>query len=376
MHPQALAGSIMTAQTGAVKDNTNWALLAGMRFVLAWIVTCAHMDAYFFNVPGPVRSMMYVGAKAAVVGFFLVSGYSIAASVKRYPTGFYRRRLLRVYPIYLLAIASAFLLERMITGDLVLPRGEVFQASSLVTTLGNVFFLQTFLVKPISYDVPVWSLAVEMSYYLLAPLLVRVPRWGLIAVIAVSAVSYACPRSDENGTAYFLFTHFNMLTYAWAWFMGYYLFIHRSSLVVVGFAALGAVLIMTNTYLNPEPYAVQTYLVGFAVVVLAAHNTITIRDALAKRVLNFLGNISYPLYLLQYPIILGAYAFWGTQNTVALLTLCLLGSTAAYYLVDVYLKHGAVWLIGQAPVIFGKPAAAPHFAHANKPQTVSRSGSQ
>jgi peptidoglycan/LPS O-acetylase OafA/YrhL len=90
-------------------------------------------------------------------------------------------------------------------------------------------------------------------------------------------------------------------------------------------------------------------------------------------VLNFLGNISYPLYLLQYPIILAAYAFWGTHNTVLLLALCLLGSTAAYYLVDVYLKQGVIRLMALARTSFGKTAPDAVFARGVEPQPVVRS---
>ena len=202
--------------------------------------------------------------------FFLVSGYSIAASLRRYPTGFYTRRLLRIYPIYLLTIVCAFILERAINGDLVMPGDEVFHPSGIWVAIANLFFLQTFIVKPIGFDIPVWSLAIEVAYYLAAPFLARLPKWTVLALIGVSAVSFASPRNGAAGPIYYLFTHFNMLTYAWAWMMGFYFYTSRHWAIVIGFAALGSVVIRLNTYLNPEPYAVATYLGALALVVIAA----------------------------------------------------------------------------------------------------------
>jgi peptidoglycan/LPS O-acetylase OafA/YrhL len=63
------------------------------------------------------------------------------------------------------------------------------------------------------------------------------------------------------------------------------------------------------------------------------------------RVLNFLGGISYPLYLLQYPIFIAAWTFAGIANGYRLLGLCLLGAVLGYILIDVYLRRGWLYIV-------------------------------
>jgi peptidoglycan/LPS O-acetylase OafA/YrhL len=334
-------------------SRTRWEVLAVLRFVLAWIVTCGHVTANFSDV-GPVTHFISdFGAKAAVVGFFLVSGYSIAGSLGRGRSGFYRRRFVRVYPIYAVALLMALALEFLLPAVVQMPRGDPTERHGLIAAFGNFFFLQTFVVKPISFNVAVWSLAIEVSYYLVAPILDHLPKWVVPAVIAISSVSYAAPRHDDWGVLYFVFTRLNALEYAWAWFMGYYLFAHRRPAVLAIFAVLGSALILQNRYLNPDPYSVATFL-GTLLVIFACGTGMLPRwsPALGKRALNLLGDLSYPLYLVQFPIFTAAWMLFGISNGVAIATLCLLGAIAAYYAIDVYCKRALVSALGWRETIW------------------------
>ncbi len=332
-----------------MEPRTRWGLLGGLRFLLAWIVVSSHVAFYASHVDLITYATSFLGQKAAVLGFFLVSGYSFAASLQRNPAHFYRRRLLRIYPLYVVAVVAAFALECATHRSIQMPHGDPVLGGGLLVAMGNLLFLQTYLVHPMAYDGPIWSLAIEMSYYLVAPLLLRLPKWVPLGVVAVSALSYAAPRHDGYGLVYFVFTRLNVLEYAWAWFMGYYLFVNRRIGVVLAFAALGAVLIKWNAYLNPEPYAAQTFLVSLAIIALAAHGTASrVMAPRVASVLNFLGDISYPLYLLQFPIFLAAYRFLGIDVAAGLLALCLIGATGAFYLVDVWLKQSLLRYVAAA----------------------------
>ncbi len=332
--------------TSAKSYQIDWELLAGLRFVLAGIVLCGHIDLYFSDPYGILHLIGDFGAKASVIGFFIVSGYSIAASLQRNPQDYHKRRFLRIYPVYLFAIAATLLLENALHGQLAMPNGDHLTALSPLAGLANAFFLQTFVVKPLVFDGAVWSLAIEVSYYLVAPLLPRLPKWTPLAIIAVSALSYSLPRHNDWGAVYYLFTRFNMLEWAWPWFMGYFLFFNSRPLVLLGFAALGAALMGTNMLFNPEPLSVVTFLACLALIVVAERGRPLrqIAPGLA-RALGWLGNVSYPLYLVQFPIFLGAWGLFGISNPAWLITLCLAGSIATYYAVDVYLKRRLVAMI-------------------------------
>ena len=334
----------------------NWYLLDALRFVLAAIVACHHLTYYFADVNPAMRFADDLGAKAAVLGFLLVSGFSIAASLhKSGRGGFYRRRLWRIYPIYLFALVATVILTLALGGVAHLPAGEPIQSDDVVrTTLGNLVFLQTFVVKALAFNGPTWSLAVEVSYYLVAPLMLRLPRWCVLVVIGVSAVSYSLPRHDDLGPIYFVFTRLNAIEYAWAWFMGYFLFANRSVVTTLGLAAVSCLLIVNNGVLNPEPYAAATFLACLGVVFLAVRpSRAGPASPAVVRLCRLLGGVSYPLYVLQFPVFIAGYAFLGVTNAAVLLLLCIAAATIAYYAIDGFVKGGLLRLLSRSVL---KPA--------------------
>ena len=86
-------------------------LLGGLRFALATIVVGAHL--VWFSPNSHLTKLAYFSAIAAVLGFLMVSGYSIAHSLAQSETGFYRRRLRRIMPLYVLALCLGFAIGRM-----------------------------------------------------------------------------------------------------------------------------------------------------------------------------------------------------------------------------------------------------------------------
>lgn len=92
-----------------------WPVLGGLRFFLAWVVLCSHLR---HSVPAGDLLMSFQNFNnfSAVLGFLLISGFSIAHSVSKATEGFYRRRFIRVYPLYLAAIIISiipFFLSRL-----------------------------------------------------------------------------------------------------------------------------------------------------------------------------------------------------------------------------------------------------------------------
>ncbi|MDO6519616.1 acyltransferase family protein [Zobellia uliginosa] len=112
----------------------------------------------------------------AVLLFFIISGFSIGLSTFKRPlvgkdsiNTYIYRRLKRILPIYWLAILLAFIIGAIL-GLLYLSD---FSVGNLI---GNLLFLQTSASIPESWAVPyglngpLWSLAFEMFFYLLFPL--------------------------------------------------------------------------------------------------------------------------------------------------------------------------------------------------------------
>jgi peptidoglycan/LPS O-acetylase OafA/YrhL len=123
----------------------------------------------------PVRSFLYQWLNLGQYGvfvFFLVSGYIVPASLERKGSvrGFWIGRALRLYPMFLVALAlSAVAYE---TGH-----GTVANAGRhpLTAILGWVFMLQN-LLAGLNVPVVTWTLSYEMVFYLLIAALFS---WGV-----------------------------------------------------------------------------------------------------------------------------------------------------------------------------------------------------
>lgn len=328
----------------ASSNQTDWQSLALLRFFLAWVVLCGHLHVFTGYASPWVGAFHAFGGKAAVVGFLLVSGYSIAASLERGSVGFYPRRFLRIYPLYFCAVALAGLVQ-LTAGDLTrvkLP-DIVSGGRDVLTYVGNLLLLQTFVVKPIAFDGPLWSLAIEVFYYALAPLFVRMrPRW-LLALVAFSLLCAALPRRDDLGLPYFVLTKLNALRYLWCWLLGF-LLRRAPSAALAPLSLAGAALVFFGDD-TVEPLSVVTYLVSLAVLVVATRTRLPRSlHALA----DYLGDVSYPLYLMHFPAFLFVLLHGGARAPMPMLAAALLVTLASLHAVDRYLKPRFVapWVLG------------------------------
>ena len=278
------------------------------------------------------------GPKTAVVGFLLVSGYSIAASLELDDKSFYLRRFKRIYPLYFFSLVMAVVLELWL-GRYVLPN-YIFEPTGSLAAFCNLIFLQTFLVKPIAFDGVVWSLAVEVSYYVAGPYLRNVSLTHFAVLIFISAIFFLLPRSYDGGQIYVYFLKMNAVKYFWPFAMGFILYHQRSTALTTCFGLTGTVLVWMSDE-NSSNLAVVTFILSFLIFLAARSN-------MFKRVkfLDYLGDVSYPLYLVQIPVYVIAYKAFVITNTALLLTLAIAASSAIYELIDVRFKN----------VIFKRPA--------------------
>jgi peptidoglycan/LPS O-acetylase OafA/YrhL len=119
------------------KISAQWSVLAGLRFILAVCVLITHSGIV---APGNILWLL-VGQTGypAVFGFFMVSGYSVAASIVARPQGYFKRRVSRIYPAYLFAIIFACLI--VVPGPLHLPEGQILFLDGWKVIVGNLLML-------------------------------------------------------------------------------------------------------------------------------------------------------------------------------------------------------------------------------------------
>ena len=346
--------------------------LNGLRFFAAMAVACSHVELLkqYHGLPNSYdHPAVYELGRLAVTLFFVLSGYLITWLLlnERQRTNaidvraFYMRRILRIWPLYFLVVLISFL---------VLPHLAAFQVPRSTDAIGAHFgitfplfvvFLPQLalsLYEPVPFAEPAWSIGVEEQFYLLWPLLLRrtknFPRLAIaIIVLAIGTRQAAlwiaqANRADDaalrfwNGAiSYFYFTRIECMAigglFAWLVFAKKraMLQVLHSTFVQLATYALTAWLLITTSFKPIFHYGVYSVLFGILILNVSTNPRSLIR--LPGRAFEFLGNISFSIYMLhELAIKLIIHLGW-TSNAMLYplsMALTLIAATACYFIVE------------------------------------------
>ena len=318
------------ASTAGVKSDSKdlWAVLAGLRGLFAFIVLAYHVKQF---VPHSswLNPVAHLSGFVAVVGFFVISGYSIAHSIEVKPQGFYLRRAERIYPLYLLSCLLALTPFFLFGHQIAAQPGYV--APTFKTILGNLFFLNGVFCDRLTTNAPMWTLSIEVFFYVLAPLFRRMHTALLLGLIAVSSgMFYMHDRFHVTGL---VDLHHGLAAamLLWAWLSGFVFYRYRSEWrAQVGLMAIGTYLL---SRFCPEGlnYGMVTYSVSMFAIITAPQ--LKLSPEWRNR-LNYAGEISYPLYIVHFPILVILTLVRAPLNAVLFLIVPLLAAAATYHLID------------------------------------------
>ena len=148
------------------------------RFLLATLVVVVHLDIY--SNSSTLRWISKFGAFEAILGFLLISGYSIGYSFLRNPHIFFIRRAKRIYPIYIISMI------------LVLCTGDQLEINKFFIYLLfiNCFFLNQIFTSG-SLIGPAWSLSLEVWLYALVPFFKKLRHSQMIFLAITSFILFS-----------------------------------------------------------------------------------------------------------------------------------------------------------------------------------------
>ena len=322
-----------------------WSLLALARFLLALIVVFAHIEHMNLAPLGWLGFVPSFGAFEAVLGFLLISGYSIGSSYRQQPEGFLKRRAWRIYPVYV----GAILLTCLLTPP-------ILDATFGLTLVENLLFLNQ-VATDTSFVGPAWSLALEFWLYCLTPWLWRAKTTHLRIAIYASFAGFCCYELSRSAfhLPYYAGTAFgiNLPLLSWAWLAGLLIArepaLARRTLRDCGLiflahlsfafaiqaihrwkhAELGAILSEDAILFVERAITLGCVLLLFKWIVEGRSGTTR------SNTMRLLGDISYPLYLVHVAILMFV-ASRGVRIALVQVAAALVVSFLFYLFIDYY----------------------------------------
>lgn len=269
------------------------------RFLLAMAVFAAH-------VPSPKGMLHLTGAKTAVEGFFVISGYLMALIQGHHKyenkIAFWKSRILRIYPIYWIILALSLLASLLIPeiGRPHLKSALLFSPLNFLLLGLDVVVLLALTGGPTSTSnivVPQsWTLSLELYFYMLVPLLTKLKtKWlatTCVALLVIKFLLYVTTGLRDPWSYRFFplelgFFLWGMLMYRMAWRLPKY-----SEVVFLLIWLFGSL------YRLDSPLRAHEWLsMAFPLVLGVTLNGFAHWDK--NRAVQMLGKLSYPIYLVH-----------------------------------------------------------------------------
>ena len=280
-----------------------------MRGVAVSLVVLFHL-----NTPGLASGFLGVDVFFVISGFLMALLYQHGKAME-----FYRRRAARLLPAYFFVVVATVLASACLT--LPTEHSQVVEqglfASAFSSNIG--FWNQNSYFSKAEFNplLHLWSLGVEIQFYLLVPLLAWLhtrSRLALPALFVGSLLGCLALVTVSPKTAFFL-----MPFRIWQFLLGaaiaYYLTTKgavRSPRPILVFAALAVVIALVALFpvdgqlTNPllgHPGGAAILVTVATGVILACGLPQGLQSSITGRVLQQLGNWSYSIYLVHFPII-------------------------------------------------------------------------
>jgi len=315
-----------------------YTLIQALRGLLCICVVLIHIKIYLTRQGGDLSLFWHIPDLFGGIpcGFFAISGYFMAFLVDRDSPNFLVNRLIRVYPMYFIAVAIAYVLRYFTSSPL--DFDDLFAVLSLLPFgMGK------------SYKLGIeWTLVYEIWYYFICAVFCgpRLKRYfpgfliaWLFGVVFTDIYAFQIPQPVPNlRTVWFAIWNYSFIMGA----LTYYYLQRKAepaTMIWAGYVALAST--AAFSFLHGRAYSILYWLGILSCLLIDWLIRLESRFR-APRFLATLGDYSYTLYLIHSNIILFVFFWWkqtthtppGTISGLMAFVLCL----------------GAFWFLGQVDV--------------------------
>lgn len=322
--------------------------LNALRFIAAALVIVHHVEQFkeFLGFENYHKApFIQIIGKAGVLLFFVLSGFLITylllnednfkgeINIKK----FYIRRILRIWPLYFIIIALSFF---------ILPHIAIFNIGELTASLKENFVLKLFcyvfflpnlalaIFPIIPFASQLWSVGYEEQFYLIWPVLIKkIKNKKVIFITIISAFiilkilvytllkSFLIHKNLFNSVEFFFKMPSIDCMAIGAWF-GYLLFKKSEILKLMYHKYLQIVVYITLFILTLYGVFVpflntQVYAILFGIIILNLSSNPNSVLNLENKITNFLGKISYGIYMYHAIVIvfvLKSFSLYNIHN--------------------------------------------------------------
>ncbi|KPH81458.1 acyltransferase family protein [Bosea vaviloviae] len=317
---------------------------------IAALVVLLHHCLFYFALPQALypAAETLLNAHAAVIAFFVLSGYVLTLSFTRTAmnqadaVSFLLRRVFRIYPAVWFACGLSLVLLVLLDHEMAVPGQSTWASKYFAAADGGAKSALASFMAYGSYLVPpLWSITAELLGSLLVLVLAISVRGDgrrmALALVLLASVSLFLPQSGRGAVMATYLVHFAIGASIPHW-IGLF---EKLGIREARIAAAACLVVMaafrllggwnfTEWYSAPVPALAE----GIAAAILIAL-VVTRREAfgwLAARPLVVLGDISYSVYLLHFPIMaavaivgggmlgLAAFGIWPLSALALMLT--------------------------------------------------------
>ena len=306
--------------------------LTSLRFFAALLVLVFHFGSKTFPFTLPIIREFIKEGSIAVSFFFFLSGTVLTIKYFDKTTilfkDFILKRLARLYPIYFVSFIFTLVLCMLFRGAF--PKG----GSIILQLLGLHAWLPGLSLQ---INFPAWSISVELFFYLLFPFIPRLFKYigqfnSILLVILIWLFSvlqfYFSPSLIGNSTIesqefilYFPLWHLNVFLVGVL--CGKYILNHHEGLgtqVVIPRIMFGlGIVLFVLFYLLPNPYVQLAHNgplapVFFLIIAGLSLDRSWLTRLLSAKWLELLGESSYTMYIIQWPLMVVFMQLKGVQD--------------------------------------------------------------
>ncbi|UOH75084.1 acyltransferase [Acinetobacter schindleri] len=282
---------------------------------IAALIVLIHHCMFYFNYDSQIKSWteFFFNAHAAVVAFYVLSGYVLTLSLMKkeisFPsiTEFYIRRGFRIYPAFWVAAMISLLyliIFRDTSKSVLVSEWWSVNHNDNYISWSKVFI--NFIGFGTELPLPTWSISLEIIASILLPfLIIFLKKSEKLFIILTFFLGYISLNSGGILNIYMFYFALGSSITLWGKYLNS---MNKKILLVIGLISICFIFFgrqiggwnYTNYYHSPYAALIEGLSSSILISIIATHPNIF--NILKNKILVYLGDISYSIYLLHLPI--------------------------------------------------------------------------